>query len=260
MKHLEDEDIARLIEGNVGKEERERFLKHLSECDACLGVYTETLKIFQDEFTDLKVIDGSPRPRYSSHTLFKPFALAASVLILITLSFVLYNIFSNNIKKVKIQHLLDSYAETGVQAFTSHGDEISAAVRVGIFSEDMTLLIDVSSDDPLKAKVSRLLGTQLEVLDIDREPADIDGIRQTMEGYKLSRLFRFGCFVERTILSTFENKLPRQADIETYRQIAASYHLPPGVLKSLDKLNPGASIEQIRDACKNIKDIFLALE
>lgn len=49
MKHLSDEDIARLIDGKPGKKEREAFLEHISDCDDCLTIYTETLKFIESE-------------------------------------------------------------------------------------------------------------------------------------------------------------------------------------------------------------------
>ena len=49
MKHLEDEDIARMIEGKISKKERENFLKHLSQCETCLTLYSETLKFVEED-------------------------------------------------------------------------------------------------------------------------------------------------------------------------------------------------------------------
>jgi hypothetical protein len=49
MKHLEDEDIGKMIEGTISKKERENFLKHLSECSTCFEVYTDTLKFTMKE-------------------------------------------------------------------------------------------------------------------------------------------------------------------------------------------------------------------
>lgn len=49
MKHLSDEDIARLIDGKTGKKERAAFLKHISDCEDCLTIYTETLEFIEAE-------------------------------------------------------------------------------------------------------------------------------------------------------------------------------------------------------------------
>ena len=49
MKHLTDEDIARMIDGKIDKQEREDFLHHFSQCHECLALYTETLKFIGAE-------------------------------------------------------------------------------------------------------------------------------------------------------------------------------------------------------------------
>jgi len=49
MKHLTDEDIARMIDGHIDKQEREDFLHHFSQCHECLALYTETLKFIGAE-------------------------------------------------------------------------------------------------------------------------------------------------------------------------------------------------------------------
>ena len=49
MKHLEEEDIARIIEGNVDEDEREKYMKHISRCETCFEIYSETLKYAEEE-------------------------------------------------------------------------------------------------------------------------------------------------------------------------------------------------------------------
>lgn len=49
MTHLTDEDIARLLDGHIDKQEREDFLHHFSQCHQCLTIYTETLKFIAAE-------------------------------------------------------------------------------------------------------------------------------------------------------------------------------------------------------------------
>lgn len=44
MKHIEDEDLARLLDGRVSKKERKRLRQHISECSKCFDLYTESLK------------------------------------------------------------------------------------------------------------------------------------------------------------------------------------------------------------------------
>lgn len=49
MTHLKEEDMARMISGNVGKKERKKFLEHLSRCESCHKVFTETLRFIDEE-------------------------------------------------------------------------------------------------------------------------------------------------------------------------------------------------------------------
>jgi tetratricopeptide (TPR) repeat protein len=49
MTHLKEEDMARMISGNAGKKERKKFLEHLSRCESCNKVFTETLRFFEEE-------------------------------------------------------------------------------------------------------------------------------------------------------------------------------------------------------------------
>jgi len=49
MTHLKEEDMARMISGNVGKKEGKKFLEHLSRCASCNKVFTETLRFFDEE-------------------------------------------------------------------------------------------------------------------------------------------------------------------------------------------------------------------
>ncbi len=103
MTHLEDEDIARLIDGKLGKEEQEQFLKHLSQCDDCLTIYTETLKFVEQEkrraawwrrlpLPDFKKIAASLRlPKLVPEKRYR-WAFAALVILLLVLPFLLTKI------------------------------------------------------------------------------------------------------------------------------------------------------------------------
>lgn len=65
MSHIEDEDIARMIDGNISKMEREDFLRHFSECDSCLSIYTDALEFLSPHdspaTSDFLSLDRVPR-------------------------------------------------------------------------------------------------------------------------------------------------------------------------------------------------------
>lgn len=47
--HLNDSEIARLIDDRIKPEERDQYLKHISTCKDCFEVYTETIKSLEKE-------------------------------------------------------------------------------------------------------------------------------------------------------------------------------------------------------------------
>jgi ferric-dicitrate binding protein FerR (iron transport regulator) len=47
--HLSDREMARLIDDRVNQEERDQYLKHISTCEDCFELYTETLKSLEKE-------------------------------------------------------------------------------------------------------------------------------------------------------------------------------------------------------------------
>jgi len=47
--HLNDSEIARLIDDRIKPEERDQYLKHISTCENCFEVYTETIKSLEKE-------------------------------------------------------------------------------------------------------------------------------------------------------------------------------------------------------------------
>ena len=47
--HLSNREMARLIDDRVSQEERDQYLKHISACEDCFELYTETLKSLEKE-------------------------------------------------------------------------------------------------------------------------------------------------------------------------------------------------------------------
>ncbi len=71
------EDIAALAEGRLQGAERDRLLRHVSSCADCYDVYMLTMKLTR------------PQVKIRS-TIFRPLAMAASVLIIVASVFVVY--------------------------------------------------------------------------------------------------------------------------------------------------------------------------
>ncbi len=281
MRHLEDEDIARMIEGNIDKKEREHFLKHLSECDSCLGVYTETLKFVEEERKSKAILkfpnlgEIADRFRQAIGTMFPKKRLipvaAALIIILLMVPFALNELHQRRIRNAQVGFIADSVNEMETYAFSPSKDKIYAAVRAGIFIEDISLLVNTGGNEELKTKITKMLSSELKIFiseksslpqslaNIDRKNYEtvVQRIRELMEKQSLSELFEFGCFVEYSILSTFENKTPNLEDIDKYQQIANEFDLPQGVFKELNKLKPTIEVEKSKNICIAIKQIFL---
>ena len=283
MRHLEDEDIARLIDGTISKKEREDFLKHLSECETCLSVYSETLMFLEKEKKRKTIWELLPNPKETADrfgnaigTMFPKKrlipALAVLIIILLMVPFVLNEFHKRRIKNAQVEFIAKSVEEMETYAFSPSKDEIAAAVRTGIFVEDLSLLVNTDEKE-LKTKIAKMLSGELKIFisetsalpqylaNIDRKnyKTIVQNIRDLVEKRSLSELFRFGCFVEHSILSTYENKTPDQEDIDKYQRIAQKYKdkLPIGVFKELKKLTPTIEKEKSKTICIAIKQIFL---
>jgi hypothetical protein len=289
MKHLEDEDIARMIEGKISKKERETFLRHLSECNACFDVYTETLTFVEKE-RKKKTILQLPEPvKVTGHlflqgtrNLFKTRrpvlvpAFAALIIIVLIMPFLLKYVLHRGIENNKIGYIKNSLMEIenrGVHAFSGSKGEIYAALRAGIFVEDLYLVVNADGNEELKTKIIKMLSRQLNTFGIQKSAlspelenverknveAVVNRIRELIEKRSLADLFRFGRFVEHSILSTYENKIPKPEDIEKYGRTLRKYEgtLPRGVFRELKKLKPATGVEESKTICIAIKEILL---
>jgi predicted transposase YbfD/YdcC len=288
MKHLDDEDIARFVDGHVDEDEREVFLEHFSECDRCLKAYTETIK-FVDEEERRKYIVKFPIPgkmlNYNYKLLFAFFtqkkvyitALAILIVFIVTFPYIRNKIHDNKMLSKKIQ-----YIEEGIKkmekaekyAFSPSKDKnkVNAAIRTGFFIEDLHLLLQSSQKEELKTKIIGGVAKELKSIFADEAKsllAELEIIKkkdfkrmnkkmQTMlEHQSLSEPYQFGRFMERSILSGFEDKRPGKKEIEKYLAIAEKNDLPPGVLKDLKRLKDTPGLNKNLEICQDIKEVFL---
>jgi len=284
MEHLEDEDIARMIDGTIGKRERERFLEHLSGCDLCLSVYNESLKFVEQEGKEkfvLKmpnlggIVDRFWQPVKSIFAVRRLIPVYAVLLIVVVLLPFLLK------ENAQVEYIDDSAAlleSRGVYSFVGSNNEMYAAVRAGIFTEELSLLVDYGGKEDLRGKIAARLFNELKVLFNDEavsllpDPAHLEeesfdmvvrGIGTMLEKRSLAGLFRFGRFVEQGILASVDGKRPLAEEIERYRRLVAGEYndkLPPGVLKELNKFGAVTGINESKEILTGIKDIFLAAE
>jgi hypothetical protein len=291
MKHLDDEDIARLVDGNIHEHERKRFLQHFAECEPCLKAYTDTLKFAMEEKKEAsplrfpipeKIFAFPFRQSFAfvfQKKVFVP-ALAVLVVILVMLPFIVKKkITDNKIAAAKIQYIEGSIMkkeETTGYSFSPAGDKaiikINAAIRAGFLIEDLHVVLYAKNKETLKIEIIKKLTDELrmipesETLSVLLSPANVkrenfkeilDKIHNKLEFASLLDLYRFGRFVERSILLTFEDKQPKKGEIEKYLEIAQKYNLPPGVFKGFKRLKNTTGIIENREICQDIKEVFL---
>jgi hypothetical protein len=281
MNHLEIEDIGRLIDGNVRKQERKLFFKHLSECKACLTLYNETLKFMGDEKKSKSLLKFPIPGKITVSGVYKAIstiftmkryqlALVAMLIILVMVPFMVKESSQQKIKNARIQYIENKIENIGSPAFFPSGGKIYTAVRTGIFIEDLSILVQTDGKEELQQKVKQMLGRELKQLPDKENPllqelarlnkknfaVMVQHIKELMEKQSLTEYFRFGRFIGQSIRATFENQIPKQEDIEKYRRVAQEFKLPPGVIKRLNKLKTTTDIKENRDIFIEIEEIF----
>jgi hypothetical protein len=291
MKHLEDEDIGKMVEGTISKKERENFLEHLSECSTCFEVYTDTLKFVRIKkkrptILKLPIIEKIKIAAYGIWQGIRDWlanrkpvlvpAFAVLIIILLIGPFVLKELHYKRIENTKLEQIVVDIENMGIRAFSPAKDEIYAAVCAGILVEDLSLVVNAGGNEELKTKISKMLSSDLKIFSSESSPlfqelANIErkslervvqNIRERIEKRSLLELFRFGRFIEHSILSTFENKMSKQEDIAKHQRIVQKYKdkLPRGIFKELKKLKITSGVEESKKIFLAIKEIILSLE
>lgn len=286
MKHFKPEELARFAEGKVKDSEQETFIRHLAECGECFKAYSDTLKFIEEEnkkrftlkFPDLEKIkivlhrfgQGMRTLVRNRRPVLLP-VFAALIILLLIVPYFLNILHKKRIENSKIQQIVMDIENIEVQGFAPSGNKPVAAIRAGIFVEDLALVVHAGGNEDLKRKITKMLSSQLKMFanqenSLLRELAAIEkknlpGIVQRIPDLLGRRshveLFGFGRFIEHSLLLCFENKLPPPTDIEKYLVTAREHSLPPGVLKNLEKLKTIKSVEQGKTSCIAIKNIFL---
>jgi hypothetical protein len=283
MKHLEDEDIGRLLDGTVSKQERHLFLTHLSQCKTCLTLYSETLK-FMGEGNDekSKSLITFPVPskikvtalRQAIGSIFTIKGLgwiSAVILIILVMGyFLVMDTSQSKIINAQLNYIEARIENIESSAFFPSRSEIFTAVRIGIFVEDLSMLMKTDEKEELRLKIHRLLSREIkqlieekdslfqELAHLDKQnfPVVVRHLRDVLEKRSLIEPFGLGCFLEQSIFAAFENKIPGLGDIEKYRQIAIKYKLPPGVYKRLNRLKTITAAQEIRGLFNEAVEIF----
>ncbi len=284
MKHLEHEDMAGMIGGNVNKRARKKFLKHLSRCESCSKVFTETLKFFEEEEKNGEPVrlpaygkKAGSRFREFIGAMFKKPALVpalAAVIIILTIVPFLITGPDPGSPAAGIENARAFVSEIkgpGRYRLVETKDIIDSAVCTGIIVEDISMLEEFPEEEDLLREITEILRIELKNIfksETDRlfpGLANINGknlsnvtrsIAGQLAARSLSRPFLFGRFLERTLLNTFEKKRPGAEKIDKYLQIARELEFPPGVVTRLKKLKEAPRFRTMRSLCTEIKKIF----
>jgi hypothetical protein len=285
MAHLDAEDIARFVEGNIDKDERERFLKHFSQCRSCLKAYTQTFKIVEEERRRKPILKFSVLGKISNmdygvvfSALFQKKVVVPALVMLIVVLLILPHIrkqtFDDDRLTAKIQYIEEGIEEmerTESYAFSQSKDKVKSAIRAGFFTEDLRLLLQSDQKEELITRIIEMFSSELRVFFENDAPSPlpdpalikkqdfetiVGNIGRRLEKDSLSELYRLGRFLEITILSTFENKRPGKKEIEKYLMIARNNNLPLGVIRDLERLKDTSDILTSKEICQNIKEVF----
>ena len=158
----------------------------------------------------------------------------------------------------------------GSSAFSNSQGKVFTAVRIGIFVEDLSMLMKTDEKEELLLKIHRLLSREIKLLveeknsifqelaHLDKKnfPAGVQRLRDVLEKHSLVEPFGLGRFLEHSIFAAYENKIPGLGEIEKYRQIAIKYKLPPGVYKRLSRLKTTTAAQESRGLFNEAVEIF----
>lgn len=284
MKHLKEEDMARMIGGDTNKRERKKFLKHLSRCESCNKVFTETLRFFDEEEKDEETLrlpayetKEDSRFRQVVDVMFKkpvlvP-ALAAVIIIVLIVPLFITGPGPNSLKDKRdnTKEFVSEITSQGSYKLSGSKNIIDSAVCTGIIIKGLYLFVKELGDEDLYRQMVEILSVELKHIlkdDMDKlfpgllelERKDLrktgDSIEEQLTKRSLAESFHFGRFLEQTLLDTFDEISPHKEEIDEYLQIARQLELPPGVIIRLEKLKESRDAETIRNLCKEIKKIF----
>lgn len=274
MRHLDDEDIAGLIDGTIDEKDREIFLKHLSRCNECFTVYSETLKFVEEEKAEKKP-EKVTVPGFWERLVTivpKPVLLPAAALLVIAVAIGIYLFIQppgNGILKARVEYITQS-----IDTFYNHyglsplNDKNSAAVRAGLIVEDLRVLADTGESETHDTlKKSLIEGLRSEMNTISGHAPDtgnIDRVIKTVErdiaAASLSPLYDLGRFIERSAMDTFENKPPAKEEMDKFISVAAEHGLPGGLIDRLRKVMSAAGAVEEREIWNEIKEILWVTE
>jgi hypothetical protein len=282
MTHLNGEDIERFVDGLIDEDERERFLTHFSRCDDCFEAYADILNLVEKEKKETPGTGFDIRKKiaafnYSLSLVLAPLlrpkvyapALAVLIILLLILAPFKKQPLDDTALTEKLQYIEESIMKleaTQPYALFPAASKINAAVRIGIFAEDLDTVSGVPQKKQLKETLTGLLQEQLKIIFEHKEPPPAENTEQWLKQLAgrlkqegLDGPYHFGRFVEQGVLSTFDRKKKglKKKELEKQLRIVRQYNLPEGIETRLNKLKTSPGGPESLDIWIEIKGVFL---
>lgn len=287
MVHLEDEEIARLIDGSVSKKERELYLNHLSRCDSCLTVYNESLAFIQQEESAEEV---SLKPSTVTivvnnywekiKNLFKQsgYQLAAVVLLLLIFIPAASKFIFPGSNQLIINSLEIDYLEKNIEYRGSPDPKYRkySYIRTGIIYEDLLFLLDTSGNQTLKTEILKRLTSELRLISTGTVPSYqflahmekqklIEYLSKLPTQFKelsFATLFAFGRFLEQDYMDTFRGNKTQTENFERFFSIIQEpgFDLSQDILEGLTLLKKSEDKKARLNAHVELKVILYSID
>ncbi len=276
MTHLEDEDIARLIDGMVGEAERKRMLDHMADCESCLSVYSETIKFLEEEGELKEVVELKPQNSGKLIPMRRRawLSLAAALVFFLAGIYIIVDMLPTagltDTQAAFHQKRINEIWNPSGHHFSDPNNKEFAAVRIGIWMEDLGPLTKDKKRTELKAKYIEFLVEDLERFLPEGDPLllEVAGLskktfrdvevkaRMKLDGFGMGKLYQFGRFIENILMTAVTEKLPAVEELALYLGIAKEHQLPQGVSRLLSGLSRAADPASMAEISEDVIEIF----
>ena len=261
--HLDDENIAKLIEGKASQIEKKEYLDHISNCEECFEIYSDSIKSLRNlKSKNIMFLSLLYNRKYIS-------LLAASILIFVVGIFYLNKSDINNTgKTIKTTNYIKSnlikYGGSASYGFSPGEAIYFRLIKVGIMAADIESLPSVKDDniflelkDLIKDDLTRIDNTifnNKEILVSNKLHPEIINELKKQEYYKY---YKFGEILEKSILNAIEGKIPLEKNIKTLEAIVLNNSIFPTKIKAnLTEILKSNDLKKTKKLLETIKSFF----
>jgi len=262
--HLDDENIAKLIDGKASQIEKKEYLDHISNCEECFEIYSDSIKSLRNlKSKNIMFLSLLQSRKYIS-------LLAASILIFVVGIFYItkseINITGTTIKTTNyIKSNLLKYGDSSSYGFTQNETVFFNVVRLGIMAVDIESLSsakknkiflelkDLIKEDLIKIDKALLINREI-LISNKLNPKIIIEIKKM----KYMEYYIFGRILEKTIFEAIEGRFPLRNNIEKLENIVIDKTVFPKKIKTyLIEISKSNNLRIIKKKLESIKSFFL---